>query len=235
MPKNPSPATTKVSRRPRFSGSLSASASSSILTSLGFRFKGLIAWLPWRGVYITKFPGLDGQLRLIADWVLDVFLPRDIMQLRLFHEEAVHREHFESGETVFGNGDFGDKVYFIVKGEATVERDGGVLAMLRGGDVFGEATLISDKPRNATIRATTSLDTVSRNAFQELLMHLPGLNSTMQELMSGRTRGDATSQEMPREGPDKSPDKVPATPTMNGQKRQSPRSRFDCVLSRLKQ
>lgn len=84
MPKNPSPATTKVSRRPRFSGLLSASASSSILTSLGFRFKGLIAWLPWRGVYVTKFPGLDGQLRLIADWVLDVFLPRDIMQLRLF-------------------------------------------------------------------------------------------------------------------------------------------------------
>ena len=111
-----------------------------------------------------------------------------------------------------GNGDFGDKVYFIVKGEATVERDGSVLAMLRGGDVFGEAALISDKPRNATIRATTSLDTVSRNAFQELLMHLPGLNSTMQELMSGRTRGDATSQKCPGRVRISRPTKSPRRP-----------------------
>jgi NADH dehydrogenase len=149
-----------------------------------------VAWLLWRGVYVTKFPGFDGQLRLIADWILDVFLPRDITQLRLFHEEAVHREHFEAGETVFANGDFGDKVYFIIKGEAAVERDGALLAKLHSGDVFGEAALISNQPRNATIRATAPLDTVavSREAFQELLMHLPGLNSTMQELMSGRLK-----------------------------------------------
>jgi len=50
-----------------------------------------------RGVYVTKFPGFDGQLRLIFDWILDVFLPRDITQLRLFHDEAVDREHFEPG------------------------------------------------------------------------------------------------------------------------------------------
>ena len=136
----------------------------------------------WRGVYVTKFPGFDGQLRLIADWVLDVFLPRDITQLRLFHEEAVHREHFEPRETVFANGDFGDKVYFIIKGEAAVERNGALLATLHSGDVFGEAALIFNQPRNATIRATGPLDTVKsvfREAFlQELLMHLPGLNGT---------------------------------------------------------
>jgi len=163
---------------------------SAVAEILGFRFKGLVAWLLWRGVYVTKFPGFDGQLRLIADWILDVFLPRDITQLRLFHDEAVHREHFEAGEKVFSSGDVGDKVYFVVKGEAAVERDGVQLAKLCGGDVFGEAALISNQPRNATIRAETSLDTVavSREAFQELLMHLPGLNDTMQELMSGRIK-----------------------------------------------
>jgi NADH:ubiquinone reductase (H+-translocating) len=163
---------------------------SAVAEILGFRFKGLFAWLLWRGVYVTKFPGLDGQLRLIADWVLDVFLPRDITQLRVFHEEAVHREHFEGGETVFASGDFGDKVYFIISGAADVERDGGLVAKLHSGDVFGEAALISDQPRNATIRATAPLDTVavSREAFQQLLMHLPGLNDTMQELMAGRLK-----------------------------------------------
>ena len=136
----------------------------------------------------------------MADWILDVFLPRDITQLRLFHEEAVHREHFETGETVFATGDFGDKVYFIIKGETAVERDAALLATLHAGDVFGEAALISNQPRNATIRATGPLDTVavSREAFQELLMHLPGLNSTMQELMCERLKQDEDLDSMMR-------------------------------------
>ncbi|MEP6670165.1 MAG: FAD-dependent oxidoreductase [Chthoniobacter sp.] len=161
---------------------------SAVAEVFGIKLKGLIAWLFWRGVYVTKFPGLDGQLRLIADWILDVFLPRDITQLQLFHEEAVHREHFEAGETVFATGDFGDKVYFIVKGEATVEREGAIMAELKNGDVFGEVALISNHPRGATVRATTAVDVVvvSREAFKELLGCLPGMNETMQEIMRVR-------------------------------------------------
>jgi NADH dehydrogenase len=161
---------------------------SAVAEIFGIHLKGLIAWLLWRGVYVTKFPGIDGQIRLIADWFLDTFLPRDITQLRLFHEEDVHREHVEAGETVFETGEFGDKVYFIVKGEATVERNGSPLATLRAGDVFGEAALISNQPRNATVRAETPLDVVAvaRDAFRELLGNLPGLEGTMQNIMSAR-------------------------------------------------
>jgi NADH dehydrogenase len=162
---------------------------SAVAEVFGIRLKGILAWLLWRGVYVTKFPGLDGQLRLMVDWVLDVFLPRDITQLRLFHEENVHREHFEKGETIFNNGDTGDKVYFIVKGEVTVERDGTHVATLRDGEVFGEAALLARQPRNATLRAATTLDAVavSREAFQELLGHLPGVRQTMQEIVKTRT------------------------------------------------
>jgi hypothetical protein len=133
---------------------------SETLTFSGCDSKESWPWLLWRGVYVTKFPGLDGQLRLLVDWILDAFLPRDITQLRLFHEENVHREHFEKGETIFSNGDTGDKVYFIVKGEVTVERDGTTLAALRDGEVFGEAALLTKQPRNATLRAATTLDAV---------------------------------------------------------------------------
>jgi NADH dehydrogenase len=161
---------------------------SAVAEIFGIHLKGLFAWLLWRGVYVTKFPGLSGQLRLLADWILDVFLPRDITQLRLFHKESVHREHFEAGERVFGEGEFGDKVYFIVKGEAAVERNGTPLCTLRPGEVFGEAALISNRPRNASVRAVTALDAtvVSREAFQELLWHLPGVSDTMQEIMRQR-------------------------------------------------
>jgi NADH dehydrogenase len=124
-------------------------------------------------------------------------LPRDIMQLRLFHEEAVHREHFESGETVFANGDFGDKVYFIVEGKQLSSEAGGVLTS-----------------QTSHAMQPTSLDTVavSRDAFQKLLMHLPGLDSTMHELMSGRTRGDATSQKCPGRVRISRPTKSPRRP-----------------------
>jgi NADH dehydrogenase len=161
---------------------------SAVAEMFGIHLKGILAWVFWRGVYVTKFPGIDGQIRLLADWFLDVFLPRDITQLRLFHEEPVRREHFEPGETVFTAGDLGDKVYFIVKGQASVEREGRTLAQLRIGEVFGEAALISDQPRNASVCAATPLDTVtvSRDAFQELLGHLPGVNETMQEIMGRR-------------------------------------------------
>ena len=161
---------------------------SAVAEIFGIRLSGIVAWALWRGVYAMKFPGLSGQIRLLVDWALDVFLPRDITQLRLFHQEPVHREHFEAGEMVFHEGDFGDKVYFIVKGEAVVERDGVTLATLRVGDVFGETALISNRPRNASIRAATALDVtaVSRDAFQELLGHLPGMRETMQGIMGQR-------------------------------------------------
>jgi len=188
---------------------------SAVAEVFGMRLKGLPAWMLWRGIYVTKFPGLDGQLRLVADWILDAFLPRDITQLRLFHEESVHREHFEKGETIFSNGDTGDKVYFIVKGEATVERDGTSLATLRAGEVFGEAALLTRQPRNATLRAASALDVVvvSRDAFQELLGYLPGVRQAMQEITKARSvRGEAVSRQ---NLPDKPPDKPWASSAVN--------------------
>jgi NADH dehydrogenase len=162
---------------------------SAVAEIFGVKLTGLVAWLFWRGVYVTKFPGLSGQIRLLADWILDAVLPRDINQLRLFHEEPVHREHFEAGERVFGAGDVGDKVYFIADGTATVSRDGAVLATLRAGEVFGETALISDQPRNAEVRAASALNVVvvSRDAFHELLGHVPGVEAAMQRLAESRT------------------------------------------------
>jgi len=161
---------------------------SAVAEIFGIHLKGLAAWLIWRGVYVTKFPGLDGQIRLVFDWILDVFLPRDITQLLLFHEEAVAREHFEPGEEVFDEGNYGNKIYFIAKGEAEVVRGAEVIARLGNGDMFGEAALVSDRPRNASVRAGTALDVVvmHRDAFDELVGHLPGLRDNIEQVMRSR-------------------------------------------------
>lgn len=44
------------------------------------RFSGLIAWLMWRGLYLSKLPGLERKIRVLTDWIIELFFPRDIVQ-----------------------------------------------------------------------------------------------------------------------------------------------------------
>lgn len=44
------------------------------------RFSGLLAWLLWRAIYLSKLPGLDRKVRVLSDWAIELFFPRDIVQ-----------------------------------------------------------------------------------------------------------------------------------------------------------
>ncbi len=44
------------------------------------RFRGLLAWLLWRGIYVGKLPGMERKVRVLSDWVIELFFPRDIVQ-----------------------------------------------------------------------------------------------------------------------------------------------------------
>jgi len=44
----------------------------------GVRFSGLLAWLMWRGVYLSKLPRREKRLRVLLDWTIELFFPRDI-------------------------------------------------------------------------------------------------------------------------------------------------------------
>jgi NADH dehydrogenase len=46
----------------------------------GVRFSGLFAWLLWRGIYLSKLPGLERKARVLVDWAMELFFPRDIVQ-----------------------------------------------------------------------------------------------------------------------------------------------------------
>ena len=162
---------------------------------LGCKISGLPAWLLWRAVYLSKFPGLDRKLRILSDWILDVILPRDITQVRIFAPDSVRREHFEPGELFFRQGDFGDRVYFLVSGEAEIEKNGAHIMTAKAGEVIGEVALVSHVSRQATVRAATAVEavSVSRNSFEHLLAHLPGMRTTVEEIMR-RHLGPAESR-----------------------------------------
>jgi putative ABC transport system ATP-binding protein len=73
--------------------------------------------------------------------------------------EKVTRRHYEPGEIVIREGDEGDELFLISEGEVEVEREGHEVARLGPAEFFGELALISGEPRNATVVATTPLNT----------------------------------------------------------------------------
>jgi NADH dehydrogenase len=44
------------------------------------RFSGLLAWFLWRGLDLSKLPGLEHKIRVLMDWTIELFFPRDIVQ-----------------------------------------------------------------------------------------------------------------------------------------------------------
>ncbi|MEW6668225.1 MAG: cyclic nucleotide-binding domain-containing protein [Thermodesulfobacteriota bacterium] len=78
---------------------------------------------------------------------------------------------------VFAEGDAGDGAYMILEGKVKVvtfseHGDEITLGELAGGDIFGEMALIDDKPRSASIVATTPcrLAYVDKKSFNDYLL-----------------------------------------------------------------
>lgn len=82
----------------------------------------------------------------------------------------------EAGKRLFEEGDPGDRFFVIVRGAVELRKGGeGTggerLAVLRAGQAFGEAALLSDSPRSAAAHAVepSYLIDISREAFMETL------------------------------------------------------------------
>jgi NADH dehydrogenase len=58
---------------------------SAVAEILGFKFSGFLAWWLWRTIYLMKLPGIERKARVVVDWTLDLFFPRDIVYLRDMH------------------------------------------------------------------------------------------------------------------------------------------------------
>ncbi len=128
---------------------------------------------------------------------------------RMLHSTALQRlpagniermfERFEAvgvlpGQEIVHEGDTGDYFFVIKQGEfQVIKREAGrdnIVALLKPGDSFGEDALISNEPRNATVRARTAgtLMRLGRNDFGELLRHpvvewiTPGQAAALREL-----------------------------------------------------
>ena len=159
----------------------------------GVHISGAPAWFLWRTIYLFKMPGLSQKVRIALDWLAALLFPPDLVQLRMPRESGIKKQHFEPGDSVFNQGDFGDNVYVIEKGTCEVIREeDGIqrhLADLGAGDYFGEMAILADVSRNATIRATTALDVllIPKDDFSSLKTAVPAFGDVFGALAKTRS------------------------------------------------
>ena len=168
----------------------------------GIKLSGLIAWLLWRTIYWWKLPGLDRKLKVGLAWALDLLIPPELVQVKLASSQGITQSHFESGEVIFHQGDLGDSLYIILKGEADVVRkEQGterVLARLHGGQFFGEMALMNQKTRNATVRCATAMDVLvlRKGDFRALVSNLPDFRASFETVVRQRSGSKNESGEL---------------------------------------
>ena len=113
---------------------------------------------------------------------------------------------FETGATIFSQGEQGDAFYLIQSGAVQVLLESGgdkseVVAILGPRDWFGEMALLTGEPRSATIRAvkSTSLWRLRREDWDELIEKHPTwllqLSATLSKRLSYVDRQYSTGRE----------------------------------------
>ncbi len=104
--------------------------------------------------------------------------------------EVMLAEEFPAGTRVIRQGDVGDRFYLIRDGQVNVHVDGKTepVAKLGPGEFFGEAALITGKPRNAHVDATTDLVLYSldKAAFQRAMSERATLDEEVRNTVFNR-------------------------------------------------
>ena len=96
------------------------------------------------------------------------------------------------GKELTTQGRPGREFIVLVEGEAEVRKNGRKVAALGDGDFFGEIALVTNRPRTATVVATTPVRVlvITDRAFRSLLEHSPGIQGKVLKALAERLAHD---------------------------------------------
>lgn len=114
--------------------------------------------------------------------------PEEAEQLAHHMEER----HVEAGEHLALTGASGYFLFAIVEGTAEVQHDGAVVATLGPGEYFGEAAILENKRRNATVTSTAPMrfGVLFGADFAKLLKDHPDIAAQVEATMAARATAD---------------------------------------------
>ena len=139
-------------------GSLaSLGMSKAVADVYGVKMSGILAWLLWRGFYLSFLPGLIAKFRVGLNWVINAVMPPNIVQLRM-RPPATRYIHFWKGDKVFEPGMLIDGFYTVVNGRFKLTIDNPETGEhfekeFRPGEHFGERVLLKSHLRTGLVEA----------------------------------------------------------------------------------
>lgn len=160
------------------------------------RQKGLYAthWRRQQGVSLSPTGGV-GRITGEALAEIPLFDSMDASSLAAIAGELVS-EHVPADYAVITQGELGSKFCIIVRGKVavTVKNEAGESRQVAGlvdGDYFGEMSLISAAPTNATVKTLVPsvLLTLQREQFDRLIRSNPELRARLDQVVKERFAG----------------------------------------------
>lgn len=102
----------------------------------------------------------------------------------------MQEEEAEEGTVLFSEGEIGDCMYIIYKGDIKIHKGSTVLAILKEKDVFGELSLLDSETRSATATANSDcfLFKIDQEPFYELLESRPEIAKGFIKILCQRLR-----------------------------------------------
>jgi ATP-binding cassette subfamily B protein len=148
------------------------------LIAAGGRYSSM--WRRQSGLRI----GEDGA-GVDAKWLSEMPLFKDVDASTLTELATLFAtEQIPEDRDIICEGDPGDRFYILVRGKAEVLKASKRAAVLQDGDYFGEIALLSNRPRNATVRSLTPCVclTLQRDRFRAMLDRSAPLRERMEQV-----------------------------------------------------
>jgi CRP-like cAMP-binding protein len=133
----------------------------------------------------------EQQARVEALAAVDLFGGLDPAELDLL-ASGVRGQRFADGEVIIEQGDVGDSLYLITRGEVVVslgvDQQVREVARLQAGGFVGEMSLLTGEPRQATCRAHGDVEcwVIGHEALRRVLRDKPQIAEDMSRVLAGR-------------------------------------------------
>jgi len=191
-------------------GSLaSLGMSKAVADVYGIKLSGTLAWLLWRGFYLSFLPGFAAKLRVGVTWLLNSVMPPNIVQIQS-DRPTTRYIHYRKGDKVFEPGMLIDGFYTVTKGSFQLTIDnpetGEHFEKVFGpGEHFGERVLVRSALRTGLVVALEDgvLLFIEQKAFTRFARAFPFLDNYFKDYIE-RTFGGTDKSFAPRSANPKS-------------------------------